>query len=139
MCGCSPPPSVHRMSSRPLTGGCLVVVVVAGLAARTLPGPVGDFLGGVLYAVAVGVVVSLVVPRTRPWVSSAVGVAVSCGVEGMQALGVSRSVVRVVPAARWVLGTTFVPADLVAYAAGGVVTFVLLSLLRRWSAFVRAR
>jgi hypothetical protein len=49
-----------------------------------------------------------------------------------QVTGVPSAVVRAFPPARYVLGTTFVATDLLAYAVGVLVTAVVLRAVDRW-------
>ena len=105
-------------------------VVVVGLGARQLPGAVGDLAGGVLYAVLATLLVAIVAPRARPTTLGAVAFAVCAAVELAQLTGVPAAAVDAVPAARYVLGTTFHAPDLAAYAVGTAVTAVGLAAVR---------
>ncbi|WP_425956510.1 DUF2809 domain-containing protein [Xylanimonas sp. McL0601] len=108
-----------------------VLVLTGGLVTRALvPAAVGGPLGDGLYATLVVLFVALVCPRTTPWVAAAAGWAVSAGIEALQATGMPADVVARVPLARYVLGTTFVPLDLVWYAAGAVLGGLLVALAR---------
>lgn len=106
------------------------VVVALGLAARGLPGAVGDLAGGVLYAVLVTLLVALVAPRARPVTLGAVALVVCAAVELAQLTGVPAQVVDVVPPLRYVLGTTFHAPDLAAYAVGAAAAAGGLAAVR---------
>lgn len=104
--------------SRWALAAAAAVVVVVGLAARQLPGAVGDLAGGVLYAVLVTLLVAVVVPRARPATLGVVALAVCAAVELAQLTGVPATLVDAVPPLRYLLGTTFHAPDLAAYAVG---------------------
>jgi hypothetical protein len=93
-------------------------LVVVGLAVSRLDGPLADKAGDVLYAAFVYALLVVVAPRARRWVVAAVAFGVCVLLELAQLTGISAAVVEAVPAARYVLGTTFVALDLVAYAVG---------------------
>ncbi|QHT58448.1 DUF2809 domain-containing protein [Cellulomonas sp. H30R-01] len=108
------------------------MVVVAGLLVATrATGPVADPAGDALYAALVYLLVLLVAPRLAPWQAGAVATAVCAVVELAQLTGGPAALVQAVPVSRFVVGTTFVPVDLLAYALGaGFATLVDASTLR---------
>ncbi|GAA3230447.1 DUF2809 domain-containing protein [Oerskovia jenensis] len=124
--GVAPGDRAARRRSRPRVLAVLVVVVALGLVVTTqVPDPVGDVVGDLLYAVAVYVALVLVAPRLRPWVAGA-GVLAWCWlVEALQATPVVAAVLDVVPAAAWVLGSTFAVRDLVLYLVGALLAVTL--------------
>lgn len=94
-------------------------IVAAGLLVATrAAGPLADPTGDALYAALVFVLVLLVVPRVAPWRAAGVATAVCVAVELAQLTGAPAALVQAVPVSRFVVGTTFVPVDLLAYAAG---------------------
>jgi hypothetical protein len=94
-------------------------VVALGLVVTTqVPDPVGDVVGDLLYPVAAYAALVLVAPRLRPWVAGAVVLAWCWLVEILQATPVVAAVLDVVPAAAWVLGSTFNARDLMLYLVG---------------------
>ncbi|MDC7123063.1 DUF2809 domain-containing protein [Cellulomonas fimi] len=104
----------------------VVVVVAAGLVVATsASGPLADPAGDALYAVLVYVLVLLVVPRLAPWRAGVVATAVCAAVEVAQLTGAPAALVQAVPVSRFVVGTTFVPVDLVAYAVGAGLAMVV--------------
>ncbi|MFD6093692.1 DUF2809 domain-containing protein [Oerskovia sp. NPDC060338] len=108
-----------RRRSRPRVLAVLAAVVALGLVVTTqVPDPVGDVVGDLLYAVAVYVALVLVAPRLRPWVAGAVALAWCWLVEALQATPAVGAVLDVVPAAAWVLGSTFNARDLLLYLLG---------------------
>ncbi|WP_372699140.1 DUF2809 domain-containing protein [Arthrobacter sp. JSM 101049] len=116
--GSAPPRASRRLG----LGIAAVVVVPVGLAARfLLDGWVGDAAGGVLYAVLVYLLVAVVAPFWRPRTVAVLALAISCAVELLQLTPLPRELAAAVPAVRLVLGSTFVPSDLVAYLLGVVV------------------
>ncbi len=124
--GVAPGDRAARRRSRPRVLAVLVVVVALGLVVTTqVPDPVGDVVGDLLYAVAVYVALVLVAPRLRPWVAGAVVLAWCWFVEALQATPVVAAVLDVVPAAAWVLGSTFAARDLVLYLVGALLAVTL--------------
>lgn len=124
--GVAPGDRTARRRSRPRVLAVLVVVVALGLVVTTqVPDPVGDVVGDLLYAVAVYVALVLVAPRLRPWVAGAVVLAWCWLVEVLQATPVVAAVLDAVPAAAWVLGSTFAARDLVLYLVGALLAMTL--------------
>lgn len=106
-----------------------MLVVVLGLLGRQLPGMVGDLAGGLLYAVLLYLVFAFVMPRARPVVLVVTAALVGLGIELFQLTGIPAQIGSAWPPARLVLGSTFVPLDLVIAAAGaacGPLTDVLV-------------
>ncbi|WP_157802519.1 DUF2809 domain-containing protein [Sediminihabitans luteus] len=134
-----PGPQHHAPSSVPSPGSAvapprarrrtaalaLVLAVAAGLGVVRLPQPWGDMGGDLVYAVAVYAAIVLVLPRMRPVWVAVVAVSTCWVIELAQATGLVGVVVDAVPAARWVLGTTFAVRDLVLYAVGGVLALLV--------------
>ncbi|OCI29890.1 ribosomal maturation YjgA family protein [Oerskovia enterophila] len=112
-------PRAARRRSRPHVLAVLAAVVALGLVVTTqVPDPVGDVVGDLLYAVAVYAALVLVAPRVRPWAAGAVVLTWCWLVEALQATPVVGAVLDVVPAAAWVLGSTFSARDLLLYLLG---------------------
>ncbi|MBP3044375.1 DUF2809 domain-containing protein [Arthrobacter jiangjiafuii] len=109
-----------------------VAVVAAGLWARTgLAGTAGDAAGGILYAVLLYLLLAFAAPRARSLTIAAAAV-VLCGViELFQLTPWPARWAELWPPLRLVLGTTFNPWDLPAYAAGGFAAGLADHLLRR--------
>lgn len=104
-----------------------VLTVLAGLGGRALlPGPVGAPLGDVLYATLLVWLVVLVVPRTPRALASAIALAACTAVEVSHLTDVPAAILERLPAARYVLGTTFGAADLAWYALGAFLGGALL-------------
>lgn len=107
-----------------------VVTVAAGLAARAwLPGDVAGPLGDVLYAMLVVWLVVLAFPRAPRTVASVAALAVCTAIELSHLTDVPGELLERLPAARFVLGTTFGAADLAWYAFGAFVGGAVLVLL----------
>jgi len=106
-------------------------VVALGLVATRLG---LDALGDALYAVLVGLLVVLVAPRTRGLVVGALAFAWCALVELAQLTGLPGHAMDAVPLLRYVLGTTFVATDLLAYAAGAACVAVGVGRARARSA-----
>lgn len=103
---------------RPALVAAALVVVGVGLAARGLPGVVGDLAGGVLYAALATLLVALAAPAARPAVVGGTALALCVAVELAQLTGLPARAVDAAPPLRYVLGTTFHAPDLAAYAVG---------------------
>ncbi|WP_029289426.1 DUF2809 domain-containing protein, partial [Cellulomonas sp. HZM] len=108
--------------TRPRLAVALAVLVALGLVLATrFTGALVDAAGDAAYAAAVTLAVLLVAPRLDVRAAGAVALAVCWIVELAQLTGGPAWVVARVPPARFVLGTTFVATDLIAYAVGVVV------------------
>ncbi|NKY23921.1 DUF2809 domain-containing protein [Cellulomonas denverensis] len=90
--------------------------------------------GGALYAAMAVLIARLVLPAASPWMQAVLGLGWCWLVEFAQLTDVPTTVVDAFPPARFVLGTTFNAADLVAYAVGAVgCAAVIVLSSRRWS------
>jgi D-alanyl-D-alanine carboxypeptidase len=108
-----------------------LVTVVAGLGVRALlPDAVGGPLGDTLYAVLLVWLVVLVVPAATSATAAALGLLASVVVEASHLTDVPTTVLAQVPAARYVLGTTFGLSDLAWYALGATLAGLLLAVVR---------
>lgn len=87
-----------------LAVGALLVPV--GLAARMLPGGVGDVSGGLLFAGLVYVLCALAAPRVPAIVLGVVTAVIGLGVELLQLTPFPGTIAEAVPAARYVLGAS---------------------------------
>jgi hypothetical protein len=88
------------------------------LLLRSVPGVLGDVGGGILYAVLVYLLVAVLTPATSAVRIGAISFAVCAAIELFQLTGLPRIAAELVPPVRYVLGTTFVAPDLLAYAGG---------------------
>ena len=120
-----------RARRRRLAAGLLVVpVVVLGLGARFLgAGPAADLSGGVLYAVLIYVLLVFLRPRAAAWTNAAIALAFCVAVELLQITPIPAALGAAFPPARLVLGSTFVPLDLLAYLIGTALAFGIDSLI----------
>lgn len=112
-----------------LAVGALLVPV--GLAARMLPGGVGDVSGGLLFAGLVYVLCALAAPRVPAIVLGVVTAVIGLGVELLQLTPFPGTIAEAVPAARYVLGATFVASDIVVAVVGAALAAFVDSRLRR--------
>lgn len=123
------------MTRAPRSRARLAVVVVllvpVGLAARLLPGTAGDVAGGLLYAAMLVVLCAVVAPRARSVTLGAVAAALGVGIELLQLSGLPTALAETIPTARYVLGTTFVAADLVVAVVGAALAAAADSLVPR--------
>jgi hypothetical protein len=108
-----------------VAGLVAVALVAVGVAVSRLESPLADPVGDALYAGFVFTLVVLVTPRARSGVVAAVTVAICAAVELAQLTGIPAAVVDAVPVARYALGTTFVAVDLVAYAVGAALAWLV--------------
>ena len=111
--------------ARPPLAAAAAVVVVTGLVVSRGAGLPADLAGGALYAVLVHLLVLLAAPRVRVPVASATALGVCTAVELAQLTALPAAVGAVWPPAAYVLGSTFVATDLLAYAAGVAVVTVV--------------
>jgi hypothetical protein len=103
-----------------------VACLAIGLATQLLDwSPASDALASVLYVVLVGALIMLVAPTLPALAVAAIAFGFATAIELLQLTGIPGAVVDVFPAAHLVLGNAFDPLDLVAYAGGAVVVFVL--------------
>lgn len=106
--------------------------IALGLGLQLLDrSPLLDAIGSVLYVVLVGLLVLLVRPALPASVVAAVAFAIATAIELLQLTGIPDSIGTVVPLARLVFGSAFDPIDVVAYAGGAVLLFLLLRVIRR--------
>lgn len=120
-----------RPRPRALVAVAALVVVALGLTvATTARGALADPAGDALYAVLVYLLVLLVAPRVQPWRAALVAVGVCWVVELAQLTGGPAALVEAAPVTRFVVGTTFVPVDLLAYAVGVALAAVVDGAVR---------
>jgi hypothetical protein len=112
------------------TAVAAVVIVVAGLLVRTqTSGFFAKYAGVALYAALIYAIVVFVAPRAAPVRVGAFALGICWAVELAQLTPVPAALSARSTLARLVLGATFSPADLVAYAVG----IVLILSLHRWT------
>lgn len=107
------------------------VVVVTGLVVSSGGGPTADLAGGALYAALVHLLVLLVAPRVRTLVAAGTALGTCTAVELAQLTPLPAGVGDAWHPASYVLGSTFVATDLLAYAVGVVVVGTLDALVGR--------
>lgn len=123
-------PSLWRI--RWIAAAIAAGVVVLGLAVHfTLAGPVADLVADALYAVLMYIVVIFVVPRIRPIMAAGIAYAVCVLIELAQLTEGPAALAAAFPPARLILGTTFAPVDLVAYAVGAAVALAGDMVIRK--------
>ncbi|ADG74709.1 conserved hypothetical protein [Cellulomonas flavigena DSM 20109] len=130
--GVEAPGAARARRSRTLLAVAASVVVVAGLAVSRGSGLLADLAGGVLYAALVHLLVLLVAPRVGVLVAAGTALGVCTAVELAQLTPLPAAVGAAWPPAAYVLGSTFVATDLLAYATGvGAVTAADAAAARR--------
>ena len=118
------------MSKRVLGIIAVLVTVVFGVLTRGISG-VGDALGGIAYTVMIALLILVLRPTTSARVAALGGFLFSSAIELLQLTEIPRTVVAHVPAARWVLGSTFNVQDLGWYAVGGVAAWGVCYAIER--------
>ncbi len=84
-----------------------------------------------LYAVLMYTVVIFVLPRIRPIMAAGIAYALCVVIELAQVTDGPAALAAAFPPARLILGTTFAPVDLVAYAVGAAVALVGDMVMRK--------
>ncbi|NUO55463.1 MAG: DUF2809 domain-containing protein [Hamadaea sp.] len=109
-----------------------VVVLLAGLGVRAFTGGVfAKYAGVALYAVLVYVLVLVVAPRLRPLPSAAIALAFCWAVEFFQLSPIPAELSERSTLARLILGSTFNAPDLLWYAVGVAVAYVVHAAVTR--------
>ena len=106
-------------------------MIVAGLLVRAVPGAVGDLAGGILYAVFAFILIAVLVPAASTLRIGTAAFVLCVGVELLQLTGLPSTLGAAVPPLRFVLGSTFVATDLLAYAIGAGCAVLTDIVLRR--------
>ncbi|MFT3877113.1 MAG: DUF2809 domain-containing protein [Propioniciclava sp.] len=120
---------MNRGRVRIRVGVAVVATIAVGMVGRSLPW-VGNALGGIAYTVLIALLIALVWPAVRPVVAASVATGASVAVELLQLTPIPRTLVGAAPALRWVFGSTFAWEDMLWYAAGGLVAFGVVALIR---------
>lgn len=105
---------------RRLVAAALIIPIIGlGLAARFLgAGLLADLSGGILYAVLIYILLVFVRPSGSKISTAGIALGLCVAVELLQLSALPASLGAVFPPIRLVLGSTFVPLDLVAYLLG---------------------
>ncbi|MEU0071454.1 DUF2809 domain-containing protein [Streptomyces sp. NPDC006332] len=114
--------------TRLVAAGAAAVTIGAGLGLRAVAtGDVAKYGGDALYTVLLHALVVLAAPRVTPLAAAGTALAVSCAVEFSQLTDAPAELARRSAVARLVLGSTFNPPDLVWYAVGAAVGWLVHS------------
>ena len=128
----SPDPSSTTRVRRAALAAASAATIALGLAVHFRgEGAAADPAADALYAVLIYLLVALLRPRLHSVLVGAVALAFCVAIELFQLTGVPQMLSDVTPLARLVFGTTFVPADLLSYAAGVVVIASIDQAFRR--------
>lgn len=101
-----------------------VAVVGVGLVARRWDGWIGDAAGGALWTILVHLLWGIAFPSALPWRLALAAFLSACAVEGLQLVHVGwLDALRATRFGHLVLGSTFVPTDFLAYAAGAAAAW----------------
>jgi hypothetical protein len=99
-------------------------VIALGLAARFLgAGLPADLAGGVLYAVLIHVLLTVLRPRAAALSNACIALALCVLIELLQLTGFPAEAARAFRPIALVLGTGFAPLDFLAYAIGSALAF----------------
>lgn len=101
--------------------------------------PVVDVAGSVLYVCAVGLLLGAGWPALSSAAVAALAFAVAVAVELLQLTAVPQAIVAAFPPSRLLLGSSFDPVDLLAYAGGAVLLFGTHVAIVRFAASRRRR
>jgi hypothetical protein len=131
--GTAPSSEPTRVLRRRLWLAAAAVVTIAlGLAVhRWMPGSAGDFTADAAYAVLIYLLVAAVAPRMNTLAAFLLAVTFCFAIELAQLSDIPLRLAESVPLVALVLGTTFVPRDLLAYLLGAAVVAAVDSVLRR--------
>jgi hypothetical protein len=109
-----------------------VATIALGLAVhRWMPGAAGDFTADAAYAVLIYLLVAAVAPRLNGLAVFLVAVVFCFAIELAQLSDIPLRLAEAVPFISLVLGTTFVPRDLLAYLLGAFAVAVADFVIRR--------
>ena len=100
-------------------------LVGVGIAVSRIDHPAADPVGDALYATFVFALLVVIAPRARSATLTIIAFAFCAVVELAQLTGIPAAIVDAVPVARYALGTTFVAVDLLAYAVGAALAWVV--------------
>lgn len=120
-------------SRRALIAAALVIpIVVIGLGARFLgAGLLADLSGGILYAALIYVLLVFVRPDASRISTAGLALGFCVAVELLQISSLPATLGAAFPPIRLVLGSTFVPLDLLAYLLGVLVALGVDSLINK--------
>jgi hypothetical protein len=111
-----------------------LATIIAGLLTRHyLTGPLAKYLGVALYAVMIFLLVAFTIPRSKTHHIAAIALAICFAIEFLQLTPIPANINSHMPLMRLVLGEHFSWWDLVAYAGGVALTFILFGFDRRRS------
>lgn len=108
-----------------VAGIVAVALVGVGLVVSRVDHPVADPVGDGLYAAFVFALLVVIAPRARSATLATATFAFCAAVELAQLTGIPAAIVDAVPVARYAVGTTFVATDLLAYAVGAGLAWVV--------------
>lgn len=124
--------TAKRVRRRPALLVAGILTIAAGLLVHfTMTDAVGQLAADALYAVLVYLVVAFAFPAVRRNFVAAIAFAACALIELFQLTDVPLLLAEAFPPARLVLGTTFAPLDLVAYAVGVAVACIVDVLAQR--------
>ncbi|MFF0160572.1 DUF2809 domain-containing protein [Streptomyces sp. NPDC005263] len=122
------PVRTDPVRTRLVAAGAAVVTIGAGLGLRAVAtGDVAKYGGDALYTVLLYALVVLAAPRVTPLTAAGSALTVSWAVEFSQLTEAPAELSRRSAVARLVLGSTFNPPDLVWYAVGAAVGWLVHS------------
>ncbi|MDJ0349576.1 DUF2809 domain-containing protein [Cryobacterium sp. PH29-G1] len=115
---------MFKARRRPIVAAAGVAVVCVGLIVHfTAVGAAADFFADALYAVLIYLLSIFCLPRIAPTASAVLTYGFCLLIELAQLTGGPAALAVAFPPARLILGTTFAPVDLMAYAVGVAVVW----------------
>ncbi|WP_157509428.1 DUF2809 domain-containing protein [Glaciibacter superstes] len=125
------PGSTHGRRRPALLVVGILTIAAGHLVHFTMTDAAGQLAADALYAVLAYLVIALAFPVLRRALVAVIAFAACALIELFQLTDVPLLLAEAFPPARLVLGTTFAPLDLVAYAVGVVAACILDGLARR--------
>jgi hypothetical protein len=113
-----------------MASGAAAATVTVGLGIRAaVEGDVAKSAGDALYTVLVYTLVVVVAPRVKPVTAAGIAVGISWAIELLQLSGAPAELSRRSVVARLVLGSTFNPPDLLWYAVGAALGWLVHTIV----------
>lgn len=109
-------------------GATLATGLALQLLERT---PLVDLAGGALYTLLVGLLLAFLAPAWPALRLATVAYGMSAAIELLQLTGLPQALVEAAPPLRLVLGSSFDPLDLLAYAVGAAAVWAVRAFIGR--------
>jgi hypothetical protein len=116
-----------------LAGAALLTIALGLAVHRWMPGSLGDFTADAAYAVLIYLLVAAIAPRLNGLAVFLWAVVFCFAIELAQLSDIPLRLAEAVPLVSLVLGTTFVPRDLLAYVLGAALIAAADAVIRRFA------